>query len=111
MGVFIMEWRQIEGFPQYVVSDTGLVQNVTTGRTLKPYCNGNGYLKVTLCNNGVKSRHFVHRLVGFAFVEGYKTGYTIDHIDTNRTNNTKSNLRWMSLAENVALMHKNHKKC
>lgn len=99
----MLQWKQVQGF-NYYVSDEGNVKN-SQGKVLKPYNNGNGYLKVTLYKNGKKHRLFVHRLVGFAFVNGYESGLTIDHLDMNKQNNNASNLEWISLEENVKRMH------
>ena len=45
----------------------------------------------------------VSRLVAIAFVPNddplHKT--TVDHIDTDKSNNKASNLRWMSLGDNI----------
>lgn len=99
-----MEWLDIKGFPGYQVSESGQVRN-KRGKILKPYDNGNGYLKVTLMFEGKKHRQFIHRLVGHAFVPGYKPGYTIQHINHDRTCNQAVNLEWMSLEDNIKEMH------
>ena len=99
-----MKWLDNKEFPGYQVSDSGLVRN-SRGKILKPYDNGNGYLKITLMRDGKKHRQFIHRLVGHAFVPGYKPGYTIQHINHDRTCNEKFNLCWMSLEDNIKEMH------
>ena len=98
-----MEWKKVEGF-NYWVSNTGLVKN-NSGKILKPYDNGHGYKKVSLCKNGKVYRLYVHRLVGFAFVNGFENGLTIDHLDKNRSNNNWYNLEWVTLEENVKRSH------
>ena len=42
----------------------------------------------------------VHRLVAAAFIPNPDNKPEIDHIDTNRSNNTVSNLRWCTKQEN-----------
>ena len=43
----------------------------------------------------------IHRALGVAFVDGYKPGLCIDHIDGNHTNNNIKNLRWVTYSENM----------
>ena len=70
-------------------------------RVLKPVITARGYCQVTLSKGNVRTPHYVHRLVAQAFVEGDKA-LSVDHIDSDKTNNNASNLRWMSLADNTA---------
>lgn len=101
------QWKVIEGF-DYEVSNKGQVRNLHTGHVLKPYDNGHGYKKVSLRKDGRTHRLYVHRLVGMAFVSGYKSDLTINHIDAQRDNNVWTNLEWIPLAENVRLAHVKH---
>lgn len=103
-----MEWKKINGF-EYYISDSGLVKN-KDGKILKPYDNGNGYQKISIYKSGKRYRFFIHRLVGLHFVNGYKEGLTIDHIDMNKSNNCSDNLEWVTLEENVKRMHES-KQC
>ena len=45
------EWRSIDGFINYQISNLGRVRNANTGRILKPGWGTGGYLKVTLCKD------------------------------------------------------------
>ena len=108
-------WKPIKGYEGlYEVSNLGRVKSldhyrkagkggyVTKGRILKQCFDGKKrYLHVNL-SNGKKTKIFqVHTLVGKHFVEGYKEGLEIDHIDTNTTNNIAENLRWTTRSENM----------
>jgi len=98
-------WQSIKDFEQYSVSDSGDVvcHNYRhTGKTqsLKQTPNGKGYLQVDLWNNGYHRKFFVHRLVAQAFIPNPENKPEVDHIDGNRTNNAKSNLRWATSDEN-----------
>ena len=57
---------------------------------------------VTLSKRGKKEHKLIHRLVAEAFLdENLSTsGLVVDHIDTNRKNNSKENLRVVTYAEN-----------
>ena len=92
------QWKQTYLSEKYIVSDEGEVARVDTGQVLKQYPQKSGYVNVWLrlpCGN--KAVH-VHRLVCIAFhgIEGYEKGMYVDHIDTNRANNSASNLQWVT---------------
>lgn len=62
-----MEWRTIEGFEDYAVSDTGLVMRIRFKRMgrdniLKPRDNGRGYYRVTLMKDENPSNNNVDNL-------------------------------------------------
>ena len=96
----IMNWRKIEGFENYSVSDCGHVRNDATGRRKKPMLNKrNGYYYVDLWEDNVSRKRPVHRLVAEAFLDNPDSKPTVDHIDGDRTNNHVSNLRWATFSE------------
>ena len=69
-------------------------------RFLHPTVGKRGYMMVYLRKNKIKHRKYVHRLVAETFIENPMNHPEIDHIDTNRLNNTVSNLRWVTRQEN-----------
>ena len=92
------QWKACEGHSNYEISNMGNVRNVKTGRTLKPWKSGNGYLKVNLEN---KSIFAVHRLVATAFCPQGHDQSVVDHINRNRQDNRACNLEWVTYAENT----------
>ena len=108
-------WKDIKGYEGlYQVSSLGRVRSIDhyrksgkggyiiKGKVLKQNFDGKKrYLHVIL-SKGKKTRTVqVHTLVGKHFVEGYKKGLEIDHIDTITTNNKVSNLKWVTRSENM----------
>ena len=101
MGEVIIneEWRSIDGYLNYQVSNIGRVRNSKTGRILKP-AYSNTYLAVPLGKDGKYTSTNIHRLVANEFVENLDNKPFVDHIDGNRENNIYTNLRWATHSEN-----------
>lgn len=97
----IRMWKEIKGFENYEVSNCGEVRNKTTGRVLKPSVTHNGYLRVTLCSDGKQTNKSVHRLVSGAFIPNPDNKSDVNHIDEDKTNNSVSNLEWLTHKENA----------
>lgn len=71
------------------------------GRILKLRVKDNLYLYVGLCVEGVSKNNYIHRLVAQAFIENPNDLPVVNHLDSNRQNNSASNLQWCTTAENV----------
>ena len=94
-------YKKIEEYENYEISNQGNVRNINTGRILKPRKDTNGYYFVHLYKNGIRKQFKIHRLVGFAFIPNPQNLTEIDHIDRIRTNNSITNLRWISKSNNL----------
>lgn len=89
---------------QYVRMRNGKLQEFVStfgARDITPWLERNGYLEVATMREGKRVKERLHRLVALAFCDGYEPGLTVNHIDGNKTNNTPSNLEWVSLAKNT----------
>ena len=87
------EWRNIEGFAPYQVSNLGQVRR--KGWILKKYPNHNGYERVELSCNGARRFIFVQCIVAKAFPEicgEWFEGAQVNHKNEIKTDNRAVNL-------------------
>jgi hypothetical protein len=94
------QWRSIDGYIDYQVSNCGRVRNATTGKLLKGTVSNHGYQVVNLRSNQSAKTFCVHRIVAHEFVDNHDDKQYVDHIDRNKMNNLASNLRWVTSSEN-----------
>ena len=94
-------WKDIEGFPNYQVSNHGRVKNKKTGKILKPYKTNRGYLTVGFWVNGKKKRLLVHRLVAAAFIPNTENLPEVNHANGCKTDNNVANLEWSTGSQNI----------
>lgn len=97
-----MTWKKIKENQLYALSSTGKVKNLKTGLILAPKERFDGYLEVTLSSNNVSTSRKIHRLMGENFLTKPSTpgNWIVNHKDNNRTNNSVSNLEWITKSEN-----------
>lgn len=120
-------WKDIEGYEGlYQVSNLGRVKGLERTiirkngkpltikeQILKPFLDSRGYYFVSLAKNKQPKYYRIHRLIAEAFIPNPNNKPEIDHINTNKTDNTvwlnedgsvnyeKTNLRWVSHKENM----------
>lgn len=104
--MIVEEWREIEDYPAYQVSNLGRVKRLAgkgckKERILKKYPNNCGYLRVRLSQNGESKQFFVADLVANAFLGPRPDGLDINHIDGNKQNNAAANLEYCTRSENI----------
>jgi len=75
-------------------------------RRIKQVCKRkNGYYIVTLTKDKETKYEYIHRLVAKAFCDNPNGYNEIDHIDSNKENNTYKNLKWVTHKENINNPH------
>jgi predicted XRE-type DNA-binding protein len=110
-------WRDIKGYEGlYKVSNLGRIKSLdrkvfnngnnavcsVKGKVLKPNKDRGGYEYVGLVKDKIKVQSLkVHRLVAFAFCDGYETGLEVNHKDGIRHNNNSDNLEWVNRSKNI----------
>jgi hypothetical protein len=98
------EWKPVDLFPNYQVSNLGNVKNVKTGLPVKPYLTGRGYYYVRFYKRkgGANGTDFlISRLVASMWLENPDDRKEINHRDGDKANNAVSNLEWSNRKENL----------
>lgn len=107
-------WKDIQGYEGlYQVSNLGRVISIRKNRTNTPVqlkdqpiimklsLSSSGYCHVQLYKDGEYKTHNVHRLVANTFIPNPDKKPEVNHIDANKTNNSVSNLEWVTRMENL----------
>jgi hypothetical protein len=95
----------VAGFSRYAVTEDGQIINRKRKLLLRQAVHKNGYRYVCITDDTGKRRHqYVHRIVLAAFTpnpEGYSDSH---HIDSDKTNNHRLNLQWVTHKQNLLHM-------
>lgn len=91
----------IKDFPNYSISEEGIVKNNRTGRILKGGLDLDGYKMVTLCDRGRRRACKVHREVALTFIPNPFSYPVVNHKDGIKTNNHIDNLEWCTVSYNT----------
>jgi len=100
------QWKTIPGHADYAVSNEGNVKRITggvntyPGRRKKAAKSGNGYMIVGLYSYGKRTNILVHRAVAAAFIGPIPDMHEVNHIDGDKTNNSISNLEYVTRSAN-----------
>ena len=93
------EWKKINGYENYEVSNDGRVRNTRTDMFLSGSVNNSGYLTVGLSKDRKTKIYPMHRLVALAFIDNPDKKEYVRHHDGDNMNNDVFNLYWMSCEE------------
>ena len=112
-------WKPIPGYEGlYEVSNKGRVRSVPhpgITPTGYPYMTRSvirkpqmvkGRWRVTLVKDNRRDTIQLARVMALAWLDGYEEGLTVDHIDGDKTNDSLSNLRWLSRGDNTSESYK-----
>lgn len=110
------EWKDVDGFPGYQVSNMGRIRSFyksvgygggikydyNNPKILSPTIVGKGgHLRVFLYRDGVRVPLLLHRVVARAFVPNPNGDAVVRHIDDDPSNNCADNLLWGTQYDNI----------
>lgn len=92
-------WKDVEGYPNYQVSNMGRVKSLNYNHTgkekiLKGVKNDYGYLQIKLCKEGKVKNIPIHRIVAQAFIPNPNNLPQVNHINEFKTDNRVENLEF-----------------
>ena len=104
-------WRDVVGFEDYEISNTGRIR--TKPKELKPKISKQGLLEISLCNNNKRHGKMLGRLVCEAFLERELTkDDVVVYLDGDKTNCSIDNLKVISRSEREKMAYeKGEKEC
>jgi hypothetical protein len=95
-------WKILEEFPNYIITEDGRIWSLARGRFMQPYTDPKtGYRGTHVLNATGKSLpRRIHTLVATAFLGPRPKDKNVNHIDGIKTNNNISNLEYVTQKEN-----------
>jgi hypothetical protein len=103
-----VRWKQIEGFPNYMINNYGLIKHKKRPKPLSPSVDtrAGGYYRISLCNHEGKKTHSVARLVAKHFIPNPENKPQVNHLGS-KTDNRVGMLEWTTAKENTQHASKN----
>ena len=112
----VEEWRTIDTFPNYAVSNLGRVKRILTqtgkslgDRVLSPYIGWGGARMVNLSDRGRHRSMRISRLVATAFLPNPDGLQIVLHKDGDIMNDRLDNLQWVSRREFFSISNNGRK--
>ena len=95
-----IQYKSNEHYYPLAVSYCGKVKNLETDNVLKTPIGSHGYPIISGRLGGIRRCLCVHRLVGEILIPNPHNLPVINHLDSDRTNNSVVNLEWTTYAGN-----------
>lgn len=92
-------YKRIDNIPDILICSDGYAININSGYVYKNHKKKSGYYEI--CVN--HKSYLIHRLVAYAFCDGYGENKEVNHIDGDKSNNKACNLEWVD--HNTNLKH------
>jgi len=90
----IEEYKLIQDFENYEISNLGNVRNKKTGKILSKNIDNHGYYRLNLCKDNKTLAVRIHIMVAQSFLNNVENSKYVEHIDENKLNNNVDNLKF-----------------
>lgn len=91
-------YKKINGYDTYYISNDGKIYNTKGNKFLKPSFSNKNY-RVNLCKDGVINTKNIHNLVAQNFISNPDNKQFVMFLDGDRANYNYSNLAWCTRSE------------
>lgn len=88
-------------YKDFLVDNNLNIYNAHTGHIIKPFKGSDGYMAVKLNMKNCKTCERVHVIYAHCFIPNHNNEKYVNHIDSNKLNNSLNNLEWCSNSYNV----------
>lgn len=102
-----MNCLSIIDYPNYTISNNGIITNIKTERILKQTIQ-NGYYTIKLSSNHSSKMFYIHILVATLFIKNDLNKRVVNHKDGDKLNNNYINLEWVTYSENIQHAYDNN---
>jgi hypothetical protein len=102
-------WLPISICNDYEISSKGRIKSLKgkEPRILNPSNDGDGYLMVLICKEGIRYPRRIHRLVAEAYIPNPDNKPCVNHKNGIKMDNRIENLEWVTTQENTQHAWKN----
>ena len=90
----------VPGYEFAEVNELGQIRSSLTKSIYRPYTDKDGYLRCKVWDGFKLLGVYVHRAIALVFVDNPDSKPIVNHIDSNRANNSIANLEWVTPKEN-----------
>jgi hypothetical protein len=93
--------KVISEYPDYAITEDGIVWSLRFNRKLCPKANSRGYMQVVLCKDLKYKNYTVHRLIAENYIDNVNNFKMVNHINGIKTDNRIENLEWCTASQNI----------